>query len=297
MKLFFDSRIVLFVLSFSFASLVLAEGNSGRGIHIEVHGHRGTRGTRPENTMPAFKEGVRVGVDFLELDLHFTKDDVLVISHDPTLPKTKCLGPDGRPLAQDIRIRELTYAQLEKYDCGSVPQKDFPEQVLVPHTPHPAFETLLKWVNAHAPNVGLNIETKMDEAPELLPDPKEFAQRVIDMLRRYHRLDKDLLQSFDFRTLTAAKAIEPRLRRVCLTENVADFCDVTFKEDAQFASPDFASVTPAQVSLCHAHGIEIVPWTVDEPKDWENQVKLGVDGIISDYPQKVIAYLKSIGRW
>src|SRR5258708_32447072 len=82
---------------------------------ILVHGHRGARALRPENTIPAFEYAIGVGVDVLELDMGVTKDNVVVVSHDPFLAPPGCSGP-----AQKAFIRELRLAQIPEWDCGKV---------------------------------------------------------------------------------------------------------------------------------------------------------------------------------
>src|SRR5436190_1697999 len=104
---------------------------------IEVHGHRGARARRPENTLPAFEYALSIGVDVLELDLQVTRDEQLVISHEPALLPTLCLGPGGGRLAQPVPIRSLSAEELRRYDCGAQVNPAFPRQRAVPGTPMP----------------------------------------------------------------------------------------------------------------------------------------------------------------
>src|SRR6266571_4402682 len=104
---------------------------------ILVHGHRGTRARRPENTLPAFEYAIDQGVDVLELDVAVTKDDVAVISHDPLINVTICSGPNP-----GVAIRSLTLAELHRYDCGAKRNPNFPDQVPIPGTRVPTLDEI-----------------------------------------------------------------------------------------------------------------------------------------------------------
>src|SRR2546426_284792 len=161
---------------------------------ILVHGHRGARAMRPENTIPAFEYAIQVGVDVLELDMAVTKDDVLVVSHDPLLNPEICKGPEA-PRA----IRTLTLRELRRWDCGSLRNPRFPKQIPVPGTRMPTLDEVF----ALAPNgrIEFNIETKIfEDHPEYTPAPEKFARLTLDCVRRNGLESRVILQSFDFRT-------------------------------------------------------------------------------------------------
>lgn len=257
---------------------------------IQVHGHRGSRGTRPENTLPAFREAVAAGVDFLELDLHLSADGVLIISHDPELTPQLCRDPQGSVLKAPVAIRTLTAAQIQTYDCGSVFNPAFPRQVLQPNTPKPTFEALLTWVEENAPRVQLNVETKMDQGSND-PDPAAFVASIAAALQRHHLLERSVLQSFDGRTITAAHASIPTWRTSALFTSSSDYCADTAKLGATYASPEFHLVTADNVAECHRRGIGVLPWTVDDEASWRAQIADEVDGLITDFPRDLIEYL------
>ncbi len=263
---------------------------------VSIHGHRGSRGTHPENTIPAFEEAVAAGAHVLEFDLQLTADDVPVVSHDPYLTAQHCRYRDGKPLAAPIPIRSLKAKQLEAFECGSVPQERFPEQKLTPGTSIPTLDGLLAWWKKNAPRFEMNIETKMSaEDPKWIADPTLFARKVIETLRKYQAIDKSILQSFDFRTLTAARKIEPKLRLSCLFEEGAkDFCAQTAEVGAEWASPALALANPDAVAKCHDRGIKVVPWTANLEEQWRTLLGSEVDAIITDYPRKLAAFLKTI---
>lgn len=257
---------------------------------ISVHGHRGSRGTHPENTLPAFEEAISAGAEVLELDMHLTLDDVVVVSHDPTLTGKMCKDPKGRPLKKPLQIRKTKLKDLKKYDCGSIRNEKFPEQTLVPKTPIATLDEVLTLRAQKGPKIELNIETKMDG--ENIPAPDLFVSKVLEVLRKFGAVEAAILQSFDFRTLEAAKKLEPKLRLSCLfDEKEKDVCNRTAQIGAQFVSPHFSLVNSEEVKVCHSKGLKIVPWTLNEESQWTAAISAGVDGIITDYPRKLIAYL------
>lgn len=233
------------------------------------------------------------GVQVLEMDLHLTKDNVPVLSHDAHIPEALCLDKAGKPLKKPPYIRQLTLKQVKGYDCGTLKNPRFQEQTPVPKTQMPTLEEVLSWANQNAKGVEFNIETKMDATDKKLnPDPNLFARVVIDILKKNNGLERTMLQSFDFSTLQSAKKIEPKLRLSALFEFEKAFCDETQKLGFPIASPYHELLTKEQVDKCHAVGIQVAPWTLNDETQWTKAIELGVDGIITDYPRKLMAFLK-----
>jgi glycerophosphoryl diester phosphodiesterase len=264
-----------------------------------VHGHRGTRGMRPENTLPAFTEALRVGADVLELDMDVTKDGVIVVSHEPRVTPERCLAPDGKAMEKAIPIHTLTLEELKKYDCGALPNPKFPRQVLVPGTPMPTLDEVFTLAETStypaAAQVQFNIETKIFPAePELTPSPAEFARLVMDVVKKHHMEKRVILQSFDVRTLKEIKKLDPAVRISQLTEaNLVEIVPALKAINAEIWSPDSHWITPAAVKEAQAAGIQVVPWTINTPKEWDQALAAGVDAIITDYPGDLIEYLKA----
>ena len=256
---------------------------------ILVHGHRGARAMRPENTIPAFEYAIAAGVDVLELDMAVTKDNVLVVSHDPVLHAPVCKGPQPSAL-----IHELTLAQVKEWDCGAVQNPGFPKQQAIAGTRIPTLEEV--FVMASKIKVEFNIETKIfRDKPEYSTTPEKFAELVLAMVKK-HKLEKRVIvQSFDFRTLVVMKRLAPEIRRSALLEgtNKRDFVSACKEAgDAQIVSPHWSLVTPENVAAAHAAGIQVVPWTANQPEQWEKLALAKVDAIISDDPAALIAWLK-----
>ena len=258
---------------------------------IQVHGHRGARAIMPENTLPAFEYAIQAGVDVLELDLAVTKDNVLVVSHDPLLSEVFCAGPAGSSRV----IRELTLAELGRWDCGARPNPLFPKQKAVPGTKAPTLDQVLDL--AARGKFEFNIETKITrKSPQYTPDPGTFSRLLVEAIRRHHLAARCIIQSFDERTLLAAAKLAPAIRRSALLEKpVPDM--VAFAQQAQcgIVSPHYSLVTKDAVLKAHEAGLQVVPWTANKPADWDRLIEAEVDAIISDDPAALIAYLKSKG--
>ncbi len=257
---------------------------------ILVHGHRGARAMFPENTIPAFEYAIRAAVDVLELDVAVTKDNVLVISHDPHLNPVICKGPVPNAL-----IHSLTFAQVREYDCGALKNPNFPKQQPVPGTRIPTLDEVLG-LSAQG-NIQFNVETKIFlDHHDYTPPPEVFAKLMLEVIRKHHLESRVILQSFDFRTLHAMKKLAPEIRRSALYEGKAkSFVEIAREGEATIISPEFILVTPEQVKAAHAAGVEVVPWTANRPADWDRLIDAGVDAIISDDPAALIAHLKARG--
>lgn len=258
---------------------------------IQVHGHRGARAVRPENTLPAFEYAISMGADFLELDLAVTKDGVLVVSHDPTMNRKICQGPEG-----EAAIHKLTLAQVREWDCGALKNPEFKNQQPVPGAKVPTLDEVLDLAPKGA--FGFNIEIKSDpKHPELQPEPRVFAQLVADAVRK-HKLEKRvMIQSFDFRTLRPMKEIAPELQLSALYGGMPkDLVEIS-KEAGGTAmvSPHYLLVTKGKVEKAHAAGIQVVPWTVNSAGGWDRMIGDGVDAIITDDPAALIEHLKAKG--
>jgi glycerophosphoryl diester phosphodiesterase len=259
---------------------------------ILVHGHRGARARFPENTLPAFRYAIESGVDALELDLAVTKDDRLVVSHDPLLNAAICAGPHP-----GIPIHTLTLAELKQYDCGAKRNPLFATQTPVPGTRIPTFDEVLDL--APSGKFDFNVETKIFAAkPELTPTPERFVELILAAIRRHHVESRIILQSFDFRTLKAMHEQAPEIRLSALYEGKPkSFVQISREAaNAVIVSPHFSLVTPEFVEEAHAAHIQIVPWTANRPADWDKLIAAKVDAIISDDPAALLAYLKEKHR-
>src|ERR1700738_4974509 len=231
------ARIDMFVRTLSM--LFLAIVSTPAAVRILVHGHRGARAIYPENTIPAFEYAIKVGADVLEMDVAVTKDNVLVISHDPHLNPEICKGPQPNAL-----IRSLTLEQVRQYDCGVLRNPRFEKQHPVPGTHIPTLGQVLG-LSSHG-KFEYNIETKsFPDHPEYTPTPEVFAKMMLDEIRKHKLEARAIVQSFDFRTLRAMKRLAPEIRLSALYEGTPrDFVEIARDAGgAQIISPDFQLVT------------------------------------------------------
>ncbi|HTT64809.1 MAG TPA: glycerophosphodiester phosphodiesterase [Bryobacteraceae bacterium] len=260
------------------------------GRPILVYGHRGARAMRPENTLPGFEYAISVGADALEMDVAVTRDDVVVVSHDPKLNQSICRSPDAPRI-----IRDLTLAEVQRWDCGALPNRRFPKQVPVPGARVPTLDQVLAL--AGRGHFLFNIEVKSyPERPRLAPPPERFAELVFHVVRR-HRLERRVIvQSFDFRILHAMQRLAPEIRRAALyVGRPKRLVAIAHRAGAGVVAPYHALASARQVRAAHAAGLEVVAWTANRPRDWKRLIRAQVDGIITDNPEGLLAYLKEIG--
>ncbi|MBL8831369.1 MAG: glycerophosphodiester phosphodiesterase [Rhodospirillales bacterium] len=295
---------------------------------FDLQGHRGARGLAPENTLPAFAAALTLGVSTLELDLGVTKDGVVVVAHDRRLNPDITKGPDNMWIAQPgPRVRDLTLAELQRYDVGTIRAdidyaRTFAGQKAMPGTRMPTLDAVFDLAKrAGNTSVRFNVETKISPvfADETLP-PEDFARAAIAAIDRNGMRARTTLQSFDWRTLAAAARLAPDLARAYLTlergngdnvwkgRGVSPWTGLDAAAHGNSApqlvkaaggaiwSPFFRDMTDAAFAEAKALGLTVIPWTVNDPADMARLVDLGVDGIISDYPDRLRAVLAAKGR-
>jgi len=266
---------------------------------IAVHGHRGSRGTVPENTIAAFEAALMAEADVLEMDLGVTKDGVVIVSHEPKVTPERCLAPEGKKLEKAVPIRSLTLAELKKYDCGTLLNPKFPQQIAVPGESMPTLDEVFAMVMASgyeaAAKVEFNIETKIfPYEPELSPAPAEFARLVAEAVKKRGLEKRVMVQSFDVRTLKELKKLAPTIRTSQLTyEELVDIVPALKSAKADIWSPNYKWLTEEAVKEAQAAGIKVAPWTINTAKEWDAAIAAGVDAIITDYPAALVEYLKA----
>jgi len=291
---------------FTAACLVVALSSCmpQKNLHPDIHGHRGCRGLLPENTIPAFLKATELGCDFLELDVIISKDGQVIISHEPWMSNLLCLTPDGDPILEADEQRHnlytMTVAEIQRYDCGSIEHPDFPDQDQR-KTNKPTLRELLEQVDEHALLSGVappsfNIEIKSDPAlyGTFQPQPVPFAHAVIETIDSLGLAERCIIQSFDPAILEAVHAERDDLPLALLVETATDLntalAQLTFKPTIY--SPHFSMADSTLLSALRQKEIDLVVWTVNEPADIQRMFDLGVDGIISDYPDRVITILE-----
>lgn len=270
-------------------------------VPFDVEGHRGARWVLPENTLEGFRYALDVGVTTLEMDLGVTKDGHVVVKHDPYINPAICLGPDGETLTGKTPLAELTLAAVQAYDCGTLQAPGFPAQKPVPGAKIPTLREVFQMVQDYPGDLSrtvlFNIETKSwADQPDLTPPPEEFARLVYEIVQEFNLLPRVTLQSFDFRTLRAARELDPdwSLAALIAADDRAD--EVLAKAiDLQpdILSPNHTLLTKERVAAWQEMGFRVIPWTVNQPEDWTRLLTMGVDGIITDRPGDLIEFLET----
>ncbi|NVO83614.1 glycerophosphodiester phosphodiesterase [Hymenobacter sp. P5252] len=267
----------------------------------EVHGHRGCRGLRPENTLPAFREALRLGVDAVELDVVISADRQVIVSHEPWMSAAICRLPSGQPIApseaRQHNLYQLPYARIRQYDCGLTRHPSFPEQ-----QSEPAFKPLLREVVADLENlsrqlgrgpVKYSVEIKSEPAHDGLfqPPPAELLALVLAELQALQIMHRTTLLCFDKRILQLAHHAVPALPLCLLIEDALLLAEhlAVLGFTPTVVGPDFRLLTPALAAELAGQCIHLVPWTVNEPADLRAVLALNPWGITTDYPDRLLA--------
>ncbi|MBF9254941.1 glycerophosphodiester phosphodiesterase [Pontibacter sp. 172403-2] len=262
-----------------------------------IEGHRGTRGLMPENTIPAMKKAVDVGANVLELDVQISKDGQVMVAHDPTLNTAITLLPNGDEIpkedANKYILHQMDYADIRRFDVGSKYNPDFPQQQKQ-KAYIPLLGELIDSVEQYTAAQGLppviyNIEIKADPAKDGIyqPAPAELVKRVMDVVSEKKIGNRFYLQSFDIRQVQEVHRQYPQVVTGFLTSDKnASLEDnlrrIGFRPDIY--SPHYGLVTDSLVAESHRQGMKLIPWTVNSPEEIEKLQQMGVDGIITDYP-------------
>jgi glycerophosphoryl diester phosphodiesterase len=290
---------------------------------FDLQAHRGGRGLRPENTLAAFENALAMGVTTLELDIAITADGVPGVSHDPHLNPAFTRDAKGQWLTgAGPLIRTLTLEQVQSYDVGRLNPahnygKAFAEQQAQDGQRIPTLAALFRRVKElGADDVQFDIETKVfpNRPADTLP-PEDFVKALLAVVREAGMVRRVMVQSFDWRTLKLVQAMEPGMRTVYLTlqsrntNNVEDPAwtgGMLVRDHASVAhmvkaaggpiwSPNFNNIDAEAVQRAQQLGLKVLPWTVNESADMRRLIDWGVDGIISDRPDRLREVMRERG--
>ena len=267
-------------------------------VAFDKEGHRGCRGLMPENTIDAMTNALGMGITTLEMDIVITKDKKVILSHEPFFNHEITTKPDGSFVAEaeerTLNIFQMDYETVKKYDVGLKPHPRFPKQEkrkAIKPLLSDVFDAVKTYMmTARRPYPYFNIETKcLPETDGLYhPAPAEFVELLMQVINEKQLNDQVIIQSFDVRTLQYLHKNYPSIKTSLLIEGTdkQNFTDqlknLGFTPDVY--SPEYNIVNPGLIKACHDKGIRIVPWTVNEKSDIEKLTAMGVDGIITDYP-------------
>ncbi len=271
--------------------------------NFDWQGHRGARGEAPENTIPAMLRAMQEGVNTLEMDVVVTKDSVLILSHEPYFNDAICLFSDEDSLENNLF--HLNWEQIKEIDCGSKRNPNFPgqenESVGKPRLIDvlSAVEEGALNLNRNSPKFNIEIKSRPEWEGEFHPDHKVYAQLLLDFIKELGLAERVSIQSFDPRVLQYIHAKDPEIRLVYLTEDADKIPSEQINELGFY--PDVYSCYYPLLKEHHlrqlqSQGIEVIPWTVNEIEEAKRLIDMGVNGIITDYPAKLIGALGSLDK-
>lgn len=297
---------------------------------FNLQGHRGARGLKPESTLPSFETAFDIGVSSIETDLHLTADGVVVLVHDPAIGGKiyRRIAPNAPDPADEPLVSKLTLAEIRCYRADKNPDPSrFPDQN-AGETPLaawfaqsrgidpygiPTLSDLLAFAaayaaegekragktseqQAYAGRVRFDLEIKrVPFRPEWQNDRLE--RQVVEDLRKAGMVDRGIVRSFDHRTVRTVHALDPDLTTAVLVDGTAPVepAQLAVAAGARIYCPLYQFLDEAQVRQLHAAGIRVLPWTVNDPADWSRLLEWGVDGITTDFPDRLAAVLRRQG--
>lgn len=263
---------------------------------FDWQGHRGARGLYPENTIGGMRESLKYPITTLELDVVISRDNKVIVSHEPWMSPEICRNPiGGELLNNDVNLYKIKYEDIITYDCGSKVHPRFPHQIKASES-KPTLKKLIEETEKEVKILGralsYNIEIKSTEEDEkrgFQPDYKSFVKEVLGELEDLLPLERFTIQSFDKRVLKYMSEKYPKVTLSLLEENAYSpqeyLAALGFKP--QIFSPLYTLLTKADIEYFHSQGIKVIPWTVNTLDELEKVKSLGVDGIITDYPNLI----------
>ena len=267
--------------------------------NIDVQGHRGARGLYPENSLPAFEKAIDLGVHTLELDIAITKDNKVVVTHEPFMSNTICLKPNGQQITyteeKAFNLYQMTYKEIKQFDCGTKFHPAYPDQKKIA-VYKPLLSEVFQLATSKESNVKFNIEIK--SKPEYYgsytPQPKDYVAIIIRAIVDSGYLDKVNLQSFDINILEEIKKQSANMP-VALLIDESESIDKKLNElsfKPEIISPYFELLDKELVKRLKSENFKIIPWTVNTTLHMQQMIDFEVNGIITDYPDALIAVLE-----
>lgn len=273
-------------------------GDGGVVVVFDKQGHRGCRGLMPENTIPAMLNAIGYGVTTMEMDISITKDKKVILSHEPFFSHEISTKPDGGFIEakeeKNFNIYQMNYDEVKTFDVGMKPHPRFPKQEKM-KVSKPLLSDVIDAVKKdmmtrRRPFPYYNIETKTLPATDNIyhPAPAEFVELLMAVIKEKRIEELTIIQSFDFRTLQYLHKHYPEMKTAMLIENT-DKRNLDEQIKAlgfvpTICSPAHQLVNEELIKKCHEKNIKIIPWTVNDKAKIEELKKMGVDGIITDYP-------------
>lgn len=270
-------------------------------------GHRGTRGLMPENTIPSMIKAIELGSNVIELDVHISKDKKVVVAHDPYINRLYSLMPNGEEIAEEDAkkyiLYQMEYSDIRKFDVGSKFHAGYPEQkkmkAYIPLLGE-LIDSVEQYVSAKKfPPVIYNIEVKADIEQDgtYQPAPQEYIDLVLEVVKSKNLgYNRYYLQSFDIRQIQQVREKDTNVVIGFLTSNKDKSLEENIQKIGfvpQIYSPNFNLANPELVEESHQRKMKFIPWTVNEKEDMVRLVEMEVDGIITDYPDRLSEVIKN----
>lgn len=271
---------------------------------IDVQGHRGCRGLRPENTIMAFKRAIDIGVNTLELDVVVNRNHDIIVSHEPFFNHEISTGPNGESIDEanekKYNIYEMSLHEIQLFDVGLKKHPRFSTQKKVKAI-KPSLREMVDEIENYVrsnnfvlPEYNIEIKRVKENDGIFHPDMTTFADVVCKEIIELGIAERTTVQCFDVETLQYVHIAYPQFRLVLLIENRQPFerniKNLGFKPWAY--SPYFKLISHDLIDYCKREKIKVIPWTVNEEKDILRMMEFGVDGIISDYPDRVVELIE-----
>ncbi|MBI1265898.1 MAG: glycerophosphodiester phosphodiesterase [Cryomorphaceae bacterium] len=262
---------------------------------VEIHGHRGCRGLMPENSIPGFILSAELGAQTLEMDVVLTGDNEVVVSHEPWFNTDICLDSSGNRFSEKTSLLSLSLSDIRKCDCGSLGNPKFPTQQKMAVAKPALWEVFAvteHMLSIDSLRLNYNIEIKYEEN-EFFPDRFMLVGRVMEEISKAGVASRTTIQSFDPMILEIVKSVNQDIKLSFLVEDLNSVSEtlqkLTFKPYA--ISPEFNALTAEKVQEMHDLGIVCLPWTVNDPAEMSALINMKVDGIITDYPDRLYTLL------
>ena len=272
---------------------------------FDWQGHRGARGEAPENTLAAMSRALQEGVKTLEMDVVLTKDSTVILSHEPWFNPEICLDAEGKEWldSADRNLYHYSYREIAKCDCGTKKYDRFPAQEhffaakprLIDVLSEAEEASML--MNRPEPFYNIEIKSRPEWDSVYYPSLESYCEQVMAVLQKANLGKRLTIQSFDARALNYMHKQYPQVQLAYLSED-GDRSPAQQIKELGFVpniySCDYTLLKAAEVKQLQASGMKVVPWTVNEIEDAKRLREWGVDGIITDYPARM---LSSIGKF
>lgn len=276
----------------AFLSIIICMNSSyGQISSVEIQGHRGARGLLPENSIEGFVKAIELGVHTVELDVIISADQQVVVSHEPWLNPKICLDENGEQVTDKSKnLYKMDYPDIKKCDCGSLGNSNFPSQQPV-KIHKPLLSEVIKESERAASmrgwEVKYNIELKSNPEGDGIhhPAPRDFSELVYEAIKELPR-ERVNIQSFDKRIIQTWHEMYPDFILAYLVANLKSW-EKNIEElgfQPEIYSPNYRLINKKKVEQIHAMGMKVIPWTVNKEEDMKKCIEMGVDAIITDYP-------------